>query len=121
MRRGQTESMGDLRLAGEQEAERLLGRQPGQPALKGVEQLDPAATAAGGVDRDPGLAERFDITQDRAFGHLECSGELSRGQAAAVLQDQQHVQQPGGPHGHRFPYLTKDVRYSAAWWRHDRR
>ena len=90
--------MRNLGLPDEEQAEGFVGGEAGEAGLEAVEQLDPAARAARGEDRGPGLTERFDVTQHRSFRHLERVGELPCGHAAAPLEHQQHVEHARGTH-----------------------
>ena len=80
----------------------ILG-QPGQPRAIVEAQLDPALRPAMGQDRQPRLAQRIDVAQDRPRIDLQFARQRRGRQPPPVLQQQQDLQQPRGAHG---SYLT---------------
>jgi hypothetical protein len=61
------------------------GGRGGKLAAEPIEQLESALAAADRVHRDPGGAERLDVTQHRARRHLELGGQLPGGHPAPGL------------------------------------
>lgn len=90
--------MGDLRLTDEEQAERLIRGEAGQMRLETVQELDPPTGTAGRDNRDAGLAEGFDVAENGTLGDLKRFRHVSGGDPTAALQEQQHVQHPGGAH-----------------------
>ena len=63
------------------------------------QQLEPAAAAAEGVDREARCAQRFDVAKDGALRNLQFSRQLRGGHPASGLQQAQKLHQPAGTHG----------------------
>jgi hypothetical protein len=90
--------MRHLRLTDEEQAERFVSGEAGQPSLVAVHQFDAAARAAGRKDRNACFAERLDVAQDRPLRDLERARQLSGRRPTAPLEHQQHVEHTRGAH-----------------------
>ena len=95
---GQTHVGGRPWKTGKQQGLRLGRRQPGQPRAVPVDQLESAAGAAIGVDRDARGTQLVHVAIDGADRHLELLCELLRRDTPAQLQHQHHRQQSTGTH-----------------------
>ena len=84
--------------AGQEQGLRLVGGHAGQTGPIAIDQADAAVRPALGEDRDAGGAQGVDVAVDGPDRDLELVGQLSRGQAAAGLEDQQQVDQSTGTH-----------------------
>ena len=87
--RPQAELGGRAGQAGQKEGFRLLARHPGQAGPVPIDQADPAVGTPVGVDRHARRAQCLDVAMDRAHRDLELAGQLTRGQAAPGLEQEQ--------------------------------
>jgi hypothetical protein len=100
----ETELGGGLGHPRQREGVGLLGGHARQVGAVALQQRVAAVRAAVGVDRYPGRRERVHVPIDRADRDLELVGELTRGEASAALQQEQHGEQATGAHGSVVPH-----------------
>ena len=86
------------RQPGEPERDRLVRREPGEPRLVAVDELDAAARSALGVHGNAGLAQRLDVAVDRSQRHLQLLGQLRSRHPTAVLEQQEQLEEAAGAH-----------------------